>query len=282
MQKQSSLTPDEAVRRGVWLINVPVSLMLFGIPALTVIGYGQHILSVSLALTIAVSGFFLAWLYWSIGITHWKIWAFANVRNVHELKRKSIARQIVWHDDSWFSKTEIWSSANRERWKALQPKFALKDEYPELNLLPTETLLYYSRQKLRWMLFFYAILLIIGGLGLCWLGHYLIGAIHATVFSWSLLGYLRKYYNPAPQLIIGDKGIEFSNKEVYTWAAIRDISIESEGSGLNHQNILQFERRNDGEIIDKQVDFLTCEIEEIERLLTLYRIRGKRMNITNK
>jgi hypothetical protein len=40
-------------------------------------------------------------------ITKWRVWAFENVRNVHELKKRAIQEKLISADSSIFEKTEI-------------------------------------------------------------------------------------------------------------------------------------------------------------------------------
>jgi hypothetical protein len=50
-------------------------------------------------------------------ITKWRLWAFENVRNVHELKERAVQAKLIWPDHSIFEKMEIRSASDKERWR---------------------------------------------------------------------------------------------------------------------------------------------------------------------
>jgi hypothetical protein len=76
-----------------------------------------------------IASIVLGWLYWSVAITHWRIWAFENVRNVHDLKRNAIRAKIIWPDKSFAEKTEIRTAGQRERLHKIARKFDQEDVY---------------------------------------------------------------------------------------------------------------------------------------------------------
>ncbi|RFZ83439.1 hypothetical protein DYU05_15010 [Mucilaginibacter terrenus] len=81
-----TVTVDEALARGKRTINYPVLVITFGCIFLPFILMPIFDLPGWTAVPGFAAGFLLAWLWWSITITQWRIWAFDNVRNVHELK----------------------------------------------------------------------------------------------------------------------------------------------------------------------------------------------------
>jgi hypothetical protein len=66
--------------------------------------------------------FVFAWLIWLFMITKWRIWAFQNVRNVHELKKRAIIEILIWEVGNFFEKTEIRSNHDKIKLKQLEVK----------------------------------------------------------------------------------------------------------------------------------------------------------------
>ncbi len=120
------VTVNKAITRGHRMVNYPVFVIMIGTLSVSFFLGSQG----SFPLWIFPLGFGLAfglaWLYWSIMITKWRIWAFENVRNVHELKKRAIQEKLIWPDGSVFEKTEIRSSATKEKWKSLKSNLSGK------------------------------------------------------------------------------------------------------------------------------------------------------------
>ncbi|NOX67916.1 MAG: hypothetical protein GXP15_01905 [Gammaproteobacteria bacterium] len=64
---------------------------------------------------VAIFGFFLAWLWWSISVPRWRIWAYANVEDIQALKQRAVDVGLTWPDGHVFGKTEIKTPEMRDR-----------------------------------------------------------------------------------------------------------------------------------------------------------------------
>ncbi len=123
----NQVTVKKAFKRGHQMVNFPIL-------AIMIIGFGTTVylskkgFNSTLVGILGGSTFILMWLWWSLQISRWKVWAFGNVRNVHELKRKAIEQQLIWYDGSWFNKTEIWTSDQKRKWLTIERKFQYEDE----------------------------------------------------------------------------------------------------------------------------------------------------------
>lgn len=106
---------DEAISKGHKVVNFPVMAINAGVVALTVYLGVQKLIPIWGYFIGLILGFVLSWLWWSFKIAKWRVWAFENVRNVHELKKRAIQERLIWPDGHFFEKTEIWSAADRER-----------------------------------------------------------------------------------------------------------------------------------------------------------------------
>jgi len=118
-----TVTIEEAINTGLRMINRPVRII-----QLTTLALSTYIIykfqfpdwTYILILPLAV---IVPWVYWSFMITKWRIWAFENVRDVHELKSRAIAEKLIWPDGSIFEKTEIRTSQDRERLMLIEKRF---------------------------------------------------------------------------------------------------------------------------------------------------------------
>ncbi len=61
-----------------------------------------------------VSGFVAGWLWWSVTVPRWKLWAYSRVRSVAKLKEAAVAAGLIWGDGGVFEKTEISSKFMRQ------------------------------------------------------------------------------------------------------------------------------------------------------------------------
>jgi hypothetical protein len=116
MQKtRQPMSNAKAIAIGSLVVNGPV---LFLLCAPVVI----YILAPRFAwVTFAYPLFFVgAWLWWSLTVPRWRIWAYEHVASAQELKRAAVAANLTWPSGSFFEKTEIKSSAIRYREKQLE------------------------------------------------------------------------------------------------------------------------------------------------------------------
>lgn len=112
------LSVARCIGRGLWRVNVPVVLLIFGggiVGAL--VGFSrpegapleQHRLI--LAGTIFFALWLSAWTWWSWTVPHWRIWALQSAENWLAVKRRAIQVGLIWPDGVIFERTEIKSPA---------------------------------------------------------------------------------------------------------------------------------------------------------------------------
>lgn len=58
-------------------------------------------------------GFCMSWLWWSINVPKWRLWASQRVNNIELLKARSVAVGLTWPDGHIFERTEIRSKLHR-------------------------------------------------------------------------------------------------------------------------------------------------------------------------
>lgn len=257
-----TVTVNEALNKG--------RLRLVFLPLLIIIGFiglgllfeenqfiGKWIIPLSLIL-----GFLFGWLAWSYFVNKWKIWAFENVQNVHELKRKAIEEKLIWKTGSWFEKTEFKSPEQRIKLKSLEKKFLSKDIYTDDKTVPIETKIYYSiRTSIVNMLIY---MFSYGFIAYYVFENIWIEIIVVGVGLLLTYNHFKKIIDRKPQLIINSLGIQSKDKKIIPWNKIRNDKVLS--------NYLVF---NGTEI---EIEYFKIKHDELENLLQVYRVRFDKDN----
>ena len=141
------VTVSEAIRKGQTTINLPSGLIFFGFVVIGVVFSVQYqnfagwIIAGSLIL-----GLLLCLLYWCAKITTWKIWAYENVDHIHELQQKAVDSKLIYPDGSFWDKLAIASAEDKQRLAAAQGRFKQNDVFTDDVMVPTESLIYFSKQ----------------------------------------------------------------------------------------------------------------------------------------
>ncbi|HEY2583057.1 MAG TPA: hypothetical protein VGI43_14700 [Mucilaginibacter sp.] len=273
-----TITVDEALKKGRRMVTYPCLMFIFagmGVSGVLLIvdaipGWGFFI---GLGL-----GVFLAWLYWSIVITKWRVWAFDNVRNVHELKKRAIKENLIWGDNNFFEKTEIRSAADGEKLNTLQSKFEKPDLFADDFEVPQEVKIYYSKRK---SLFSLVIMIGVTGLGV-WLvlsdsyfGIFSIGL--GLVFIYSEIKHL---INKNPQIVLNNEGVQTSSAPFYNWKDVRNEDVTKKITGESSTYYLNYDCPDGGK--ELQITDLDITHSALENLLRVYRGRNdKKMHTTS-
>ncbi|TFF38023.1 hypothetical protein [Mucilaginibacter psychrotolerans] len=233
-----TVSVGEALARGKRMVTYPVYFIQLVPPAITIWLFIQFQFNGWLTTGIVVLSFIAAWLYWSVAIPKWRLWAFANVRNVHQLKSRAIKEKLIWPDGSIFNKTEIWSASRKLQWASLQHKFDKEDVLENQNvfdidlLVPPQIEIYYAKTK--------AFGNIVVGAGLVAAGIFLYGTDDLTWLAWSFivvgLGLavmaIRHLSNRTPQLTLSNDGVKLANNQFYYWVDIAGENTKLAPRGL--------------------------------------------------
>ena len=123
----------DAIKRGQKMVNAPIFFILFGPPFIAFLLNTKELLPQWTIGVAFAGGFVLAWLYWSVMITKWRIWAFENVDNPITLKHAAIAEKLIWPDGSIFEKTEIRTVNDKIRIEAIKRKLKLLEDELAVN-----------------------------------------------------------------------------------------------------------------------------------------------------
>jgi hypothetical protein len=113
-----AVSVDAAIRKGLLVVNGPVTFLLI-VPAITSILIFHR---GPVVYTTAGVGFVLAWLWWSLAVPRWRLWAYERVpvAEIPQLKRHAVQVGLTWPDGSLFGRTEIKSAGMVGRQQAFE------------------------------------------------------------------------------------------------------------------------------------------------------------------
>lgn len=277
-----TVTVDEAISKGHRMISYPVIGIILGTIIFTAYLNLQRLIPNWSYPVSFVVAFFLGRIWCSYMITKWKIWAYDNVRNVHELKKRALQEKLIWADNSFFAKTEIRTAKDREKLKSLQNKFKKDDIFQDDLTVPFETLIYYSRTK-SLLQMFVMLFVLVGGIyiviNMDGYFFYILGTVLSIIGIF--LGYKRykDATNKEPQIIINDKGIKTVTTGFHDWKDIENEEVISEGAGKNTHYYLIYGHPKGAERL--QIDDYNTNKRSLNKLLILYRARHKKKTMNH-
>lgn len=268
---------NKAIRRGHIMVNLPSLSVFIGILLVSLYLYNNRLIPVWGMGIGFIIGFIASWAIWSFMITRWRIWAFNNVRNVHELKERAIEDKLIWSDGSIFEKTEIRSKEDIEELDKLDSKFNQEDIYLEDYSMPHVSKIYYSKTDTYYELIVSVIILGIGIAIFCFpestIKNYVIALIMILIGTYNSRKELKKAFNKNPIIIIDNTGIKTKNTEFVNWTQIYNEDIIREGFGKNREHYLTYFYGDELEFEKLKIDSLDKTHEEIENMIRTYRIR---------
>lgn len=273
------LSVDKAIHKGQKMVNYPIFTLM-------IIGFSLSICSPLIfesgwSIPIGfVTTFAIMWLWWSFMITQWRIWAFENCRNVHELKRRAIEDKLIGSDGSFFEKTEIRTTEQRNKLIELENKFQIADELKFIyddGSIPNETKIYYSKISLAiyW----------VSGISLFSYGVYvfliedILGYFFILVSIFLLYSAYKKAFLKDAPITLNSKGIKIHPNTFIKWEDIEHIKnkFHHSGSTMSWSLRLALYEKNlhrEQEISVKLND-LEVSLDELELLIKVYQQRNK-------
>lgn len=264
------ITVEDALEKGQNYVNTPATIILFLFSSFGIYLNVKFDCSGWYVLLILFFSFSLSYFYWAIAVVKWKVWAFERVINKQELKRRAVFEKIIWNDDSFFSKTELWSKKDKELWESIKTDFKNKEIFIDDFSIPEETLIYYSKSNLIDLLLL--MIMVFYGIYILFIEHnYFIGIILTITGLYFGLRITQKLKSKIPQIIINSKGIETTSTQFYEWSKIHKEDILREGVGEDIENYLYYEHPSGEEKL--KIDDLHINPRRLKTLLVLYRGR---------
>lgn len=276
------VTVYKALTRGQLTVNVPVFIIMFGVMGLCFYLATQKHIPSYFAPTSIVFGPLVAWIYWSFAITRWRIWAFSNVDDVHELKALAISGQLIWPDGSFFERTEIRTNKERILINELEKRFKeskKKKQFVDDPSIPPVTKIFYSKFNL-----IYEILLMTACLSF---GVYLLITVDSWIFGTGLIlvgAYFaikdfKKLATFEPQIILDNQGIEITGDN-YPWTEIQDFTATLETFGKNSNSYLILETSSG--TVKINIDDYDTSFRQLRHILNIYKGRFDQATTANK
>ena len=235
-----TITVEQALKKGLWNVKVPLALTFGGfLIAGTIVAYFLGIEMFYGTLIGFVLGGVCTVLLSSYLTVRWRIWAFTNVDDVHELKQTAITEQLLPKDGSWYGKYEVVSIANKEQLLSLEQRFsepfAINDDFT----LPDKVVL----NKYPYTLIVIRGALILFGCAFLRMSFAAGSALILTGAGTLLLN--KKFVNTRtkrkPFITIGNNGIAIDQGELREWHNISNEQIIWEDTFRNKYYYLTFE-----------------------------------------
>ena len=274
----------EVIRRGHIVVNVPVLIIMFGIPFLffyLLSFFTPSAYTVVAFLLSIVLGFILGWTWWSFSIAKWRMWSIEHTHqdDWKELKNKAVKEKLIWPEGHHFEKTEIRNKIEKETIEAFYAKInneeqAITLEHIEDDLsVPSETQYYFNRSELIFETVS-SIFLLILGIFLLLSGNFFIGLMLTGLMLYTFdYKALKNINNRTVQLQMNKEGIEidFLKYGLVKWSDTQDIFVDTEDKILT---MIIWNDDNPFEITYslKQLELNDCD--EFLRILNIYMKRS--------
>lgn len=262
---KETITVEKALRKGAWQLKYLPMIVTFSIISGGFYLSYLHFFGGWIIPAGFISGFVGGWLVWSYSVNRWKIWAYENVRNIHELQRKAVEEKLIWQSGSWFEKTEFKNYQQKQKLKQLEKKFLEKDIFKDDISIPKETVIYYSKISILFLFVIY--------FGSILLGVYMIfekeywGLLFLGFGIYLTYDQIKKLRDKNPQIIINAEGIKLRDEKLIKWKNIRNDRVFIETRGKNSTTYLAF----NNEMID--IGELDIKTKDLEKMLHVYRVR---------
>jgi hypothetical protein len=118
MASKETVSVQKAIRVGLLLVNLPGALLV-GAAALPLVRGDRGPLDWTF-LWMMAAAIVVAWLWWSLAVPRWRVWAYERVDDIPALKAQAVTALLVWPDGHFLSRTEIKSPALAAREKELE------------------------------------------------------------------------------------------------------------------------------------------------------------------
>jgi hypothetical protein len=286
-----SVTVDEAIKKGRKQLSYTPVFILFVLLAISMVGVylieNDTIWMPIWGFSSFGCAFVLPLVYYFIMLPRWRIWAFSNVRNVHELKDRAKLANIYPKDGSFLWRLEIKNATQKAQLAELGNKFEQPDVFIDDLSIPFETQYAYSQ-----VLNFFYLLFTISGI-VCFVVFLNGGEIFISLLLFAgciFLGRMtyKRYKQKEPVLIISNDGITVNNDGLiskdegfYPWKDVTNERVFWVSAGRASKYVFAF----DASGVSKKMDLreLTgLSSYKIDHVLRTYRGRYEASILQNR
>lgn len=271
---QNSVTVDEALKIGKRVIKYP-SIFIFIASIFFSIYFSVTYDNLNFIYLILTAGVIVPFVYKFFVITSWKIWAYENVRNVHQLRQKSCEEGLTYSQDN-INIFEFRSKIQKEKLKKLEQKFLQDDVFQDDIFFPKELIIRFSVKTAILDILIWGSAL---GFGIYIYTDYKGAILLILLSSYLLFLGVRNLINRKVQILINNKGIQLKNELLISWKNIKDEKLVVErnyGKMKIRKKYLSFSAGNSNQYI--QINALDISFEILENAIEIYRVRYEKEN----
>lgn len=220
----------------------------------------------------------VAWVFWSFMITKWRIWAYSRVSDIQELKKQAVDGGLIWKDGSFFERTEIRTSEQRELINEFENQIETAEKehaFSDNPAIPASSEFKFSKGVI--------LVKLIQTISVIATGFYLALSTENPIVGYVIIGtgiilsikpFLRMS-NDVPTLILSNEGITVKSR-TYKWSRITNESVGVEGTGRSRSSYLTFKTDESTEKVP--IDEYDITLPHMKTLLKVYRGRNTTVN----
>lgn len=266
---------DFALRLGHILITVPC-IFIFGFCIYFFINqpiliFQSTFANYTLSLFLSIAAF---WLFWSISIVPWKVWAYSNVRNVHELKKRAVFTGLIKNDGHLITDTEINLFYSKNTMNEIEKRFLESDTFIFDPKIPDKYEIYTQKVYIKLIIF-------VNIISLFFIVYTFITQIFEFIELLMILVMLA-FYNiwnffklqESPNLLftLNDQGISSKKHGDFQWELIEYEGISRKGDGKNTRFEITFLYRE--ELISIPLEGIDLGVNKLYKLLFYYKYKS--------
>lgn len=268
----NDVSVDEAIAKGKRMVIYPVWTIFIVVTSISFFLLSREIIPLWVCGVGFLVSLLLSWLYWGYMVTKWRLWAFENVQNVHELEKRAEQESIIWGRGGIFEKTEFRTTAEQEKWLTLKEKFKQADVYYDDITVPYETMIYFSKVSKMVEIVLGTVILVVG-LYIAISYEEYFSLLFALAGLYLLYTGVRDFSNNEPQITINNRGIKTAKATFAEWKDIRSEEVVQERSGKSVRYYLVYSHLNGLEKMN--IEGLETDHKSLTNLLRVYRVRSE-------
>lgn len=231
----NQVSVDKAIKKGKQILLL-IFIIGAAIMAFALFSLGKY--SIAVFLILFFSAMPIGALVAAFLLYKWKYWAFENVRNVHELKKRAIEERLITKRDKMFSKIENGTENDTKYWNINQ-KFLQDDVFIDDLSVAKETHIYHSRSLIYFFLFI--VLFLIVGIVFTQTNNFLFSGISALIVVVVFIFINKnKLKREEPLILINDKGIKTATTGFTEWKNIKNEKVIVSGFGKHTEFYLAY------------------------------------------